>query len=199
MRSSMRLRPTQRRRRNPASQPFAWIRNRRTIAYVGAPYEELPHALNVAAQFLIRSSVVTFSAYIFAAREHYGLSVLSNGSNLPRLSNDDEWRPLRIKVTSLQERGDYTDDITTARFNLLSRGYHFCAECRVLRYNAMIRAQFGLAGDTDASIGPAASKGATTRADRWRRTAAERQRQPRSPVRLAQFPQPRCPLQSASG
>jgi hypothetical protein len=69
---------------------------------------------------------VTFSAYIFAARTHYGLSVLSNGSNLPRLSNDEEWRPLRVKITSLEELGDYTDDVTTARFNLLSRGYHLC-------------------------------------------------------------------------
>jgi len=45
---------------------------------------------------------------------------------LPRLSNVEEWRPLRVKITSLEELGDYTDDVTTARFNLLSRGYHLC-------------------------------------------------------------------------
>jgi hypothetical protein len=45
---------------------------------------------------------------------------------LPRLNNDEEWRPLRIKITDFQQLSDYTEDITTARFNLLSRGYHFC-------------------------------------------------------------------------
>jgi hypothetical protein len=69
---------------------------------------------------------VPFSAFIFSARTHYGISVLSNGSNLPRLNNDEEWRPLRIKITDFQQLSDYTEDITTARFNLLSRGYHFC-------------------------------------------------------------------------
>ena len=69
---------------------------------------------------------MTFSAYIFAARAHYGLSVRNDGSNLPRLSDDDEWHPLHIKITSLRELGGYADDIATARFNLHSRGYHFC-------------------------------------------------------------------------
>jgi hypothetical protein len=69
---------------------------------------------------------VALSAFLFSTPTHYGLSVLSNGSNLPRLNADEEWRPLRLKITSLRELGDYTDDVTIARFNLLSRGYHFC-------------------------------------------------------------------------
>jgi hypothetical protein len=68
---------------------------------------------------------LAFSAFIFAARTHYGLSIQSSGSNLPRLNNDDEWRPLGIKITTIEELVDFTEDIATARFNLLSRAYHF--------------------------------------------------------------------------
>jgi hypothetical protein len=69
---------------------------------------------------------LAFSAFIFSARTHYGFSVHRNGSNLPRLNNDDEWRPLGIELTTIEELVDFTDDIIAARFNLLSRGYHFC-------------------------------------------------------------------------
>jgi hypothetical protein len=45
---------------------------------------------------------------------------------LPRLNSDEERRPMQIKITTFRELNDYTEDVTAARFNLLSRGYHFC-------------------------------------------------------------------------
>jgi hypothetical protein len=69
---------------------------------------------------------VPFSAFVFCTQSHYGVSVLSNGSNLPRLTDNEEWRPMQIKITTLRDLNDYTDDLTSARFDLLSRGYHFC-------------------------------------------------------------------------
>jgi hypothetical protein len=65
-------------------------------------------------------------AYLFSTGACYGFSVLSNGSNLPRLHDGTPWEPLQVKLTDFAELASYTSDVTTARFNLLTRGYHFC-------------------------------------------------------------------------
>ena len=65
-------------------------------------------------------------AFVFSNGSSYGFSVLSNGSNLPRLLDERPWTSLQAKLTDFAELAAYTPDISTARFNLLSRGYHFC-------------------------------------------------------------------------
>jgi hypothetical protein len=68
--------------------------------------------------------------YVFSSGPSYGFSVLSNGSNLPRLLDGTSWKPLRIKLSQFTELTAYIPDVTTARFNLLSRGYHLCTAPR---------------------------------------------------------------------
>ena len=67
------------------------------------------------------------TAYPFSSGTSYGFSALSDGSNLPRLQDGSTWRPLGVKITDMAELARYTSDTTTARFNILTRGYHFCS------------------------------------------------------------------------
>jgi hypothetical protein len=90
---------------------------------------------------------VQFSAFLFSDGTHYGLSVVSDGSNLPRLINDKKWRPMRVEIASLRELNDYTADIT-AHFNLLSRGYHFC------KMDITPRAQQGTTSNDQSAVWP---------------------------------------------
>jgi len=69
---------------------------------------------------------VRIKAYIFTAGPFIGFSVLSNGSNLPRVAGGPAWQPLHAAITEFAELAAYTADTAVARFNLRSRGYHFC-------------------------------------------------------------------------
>jgi hypothetical protein len=66
------------------------------------------------------------TAYVFASKSACGLSVLSNGSNLPRLLDGSDWRPLGAKITDSEQLAQYTADPTLALFNIRTRGYHLC-------------------------------------------------------------------------
>jgi hypothetical protein len=66
------------------------------------------------------------TAYVFASKSARGLSVLSNGSNLPRLLDGSEWRPVGAKITDSDQLAQFTADPTLALSNIRTRGYHFC-------------------------------------------------------------------------